>query len=229
MFSLLTVNKSLLSLLRLHLFFDVGIKKYLFTKIGNRVERDTFGNRHRQQNSSSISYPPGPTMNTKHRFAKIFIQFEEMRMSLISLLLCSLTYFGRRCLGDALADGVNLGVTPALHADVHVQAGDTVHPSSRMSLFVGLESEDLWLHQLDQGPVNLDQAMLVLAVGHHHHLLAIEALSRLQWCCCSWNRSRRCWRGGAVWRDMVQEMMGYVGVWLFCVGDLVLIVSCDWL
>ena len=81
-------------------------------------------------------------------------------------------------LGIALGDVVNLGVAPTLHTDVHCPSW--IYGASQLEDgLVGLESEDVWLHQLDQGLVNCDQVTLLLAVGHYHHLLVVEALSRL--------------------------------------------------
>lgn len=86
-------------------------------------------------------------------------------------------------LGDALADGVDLGgVAATLDADAHVDAGEAALTQQEDRL-EGLEAEDLRLHELNGAAVDLDETAPALAVGHGHGgLLATEALHLLQRC-----------------------------------------------
>ena len=101
---------------------------------------------------------------------------------LLALLVHILLVESNKGFGYALPNGVDLrGVTTSLDANTHVHSRETVS-SQEEDWLVGLESEDLRLHQLDWATVDLDQTTAALAVGHcHRRLLAPEALYRLDW------------------------------------------------
>ena len=106
---------------------------------------------------------------------------EDVLDLLLGLLIDVLLVEGDEGLGDALADGVDLGGLPtAADADAHVHAGEAVAAKEKDGL-EGLVAKDLRLHQLDGAPVHLDQAAPPFAVSHRHRrFLAAEALHRLR-------------------------------------------------
>jgi len=116
------------------------------------------------------------------------ISDEDVLDLLLGLLVDVLLVEGDEGLGDALPDGVDLGGVPAAaHADAHVSSGESVASEEKDGL-ERLVAEDLGLHELDRGPVHLDQPAALLAVSHRHRvLLPPEALDRF-----GRRRRRRC-------------------------------------
>jgi len=96
---------------------------------------------------------------------------------LLGLLIDVLLVVSDERLGDALPDGVDLrGMTSTLDANPHVDAIEAVATQKENGL-EHLVAQDLRLHQLDWGSVDLDQTLPTLAVGHcHGRLLPPEAL-----------------------------------------------------
>ncbi|KAM1301386.1 hypothetical protein EV1_012510 [Malus domestica] len=138
---------------------------------------------------------------------------------LLALLVHVLLVKRHQGLGNALTDRVDLGgVASAFHSDPHVHAGEALS-SEQQDRLVGLESEDLRLHELDWAAVDLDQAASALAVGHcHRRLLPPEALYGLDcwgrhgWFSGVWVSSFRAFEGLYVFlRAMSMEARG--GVW----------------
>ncbi|CAL9093231.1 unnamed protein product [Musa acuminata var. zebrina] len=113
---------------------------------------------------------------------------EDVLDLLLGLLVDVLLVEGDEGLGDALADGVDLGGLPATaDADADVDARKPL-PAEEEDGLEGLQAEDLRLHQLDRDAVHLDQPAAALTVRHRHRrLLPAEALHRI----C---RRRRCHR-----------------------------------
>ena len=99
---------------------------------------------------------------------------------LLRLLVHVLLVESHESLGDTLTDGVDLGsVTTTLDTDPHVDASETVLAEEKDWL-EDLETEDLWVEQLDRGAVELDHTATRLAVGYSHCcLLTPEALNGL--------------------------------------------------
>lgn len=99
---------------------------------------------------------------------------------LLALLVHVLLVKGYERLSYALSDRVDLRcVSSALHANPHVDAGETVS-SQQEDRLVGFEAQDLRLYQLDWTAVDLDQTATTLAVSDgDSRLLAAETLYRL--------------------------------------------------
>lgn len=116
---------------------------------------------------------------------------EDVLYLLLGLFVDVLLVVGDEGLGDALADGVDLGgVASAADADPHVDSGEAVAAEEEDRL-EDLEAEDLRLYQLDRTAIDLDQTTAALAVGHRDGgLLAPKALDGIDsggHCFCSAN------------------------------------------
>jgi len=83
-------------------------------------------------------------------------------------------------LGDSLTDGVNLRcVSTTSNPDADVDACEFVETNDQEG-FVDLESQDLWLDEVERLSVNLDESFTGLAVGDcGSSLLLAEALNTL--------------------------------------------------
>ena len=105
---------------------------------------------------------------------------EDILDLLLGLLVDVLLVEGDEGLGDALANGVDLGGVPAaLVAVTNVNASEAL-AAEEEDWLVRLVGEDLRLHQLDGAAVDLDQTATALTVGDgHRRLLAAEALDGL--------------------------------------------------
>ena len=93
------------------------------------------------------------------------VPYQNVLHLLLRLLINILLVESHKRLGDALTNRVDLGsVTTAVDADPHVDASETVLPEEKHRL-EDLESEDLWVEQLDRAAVELDQTAPASAVG----------------------------------------------------------------
>lgn len=80
----------------------------------------------------------------------------------LAVLIDELLVVGNNGLGDSLTDGVDLGcVSTTGNSDADIDVGEFLETDNK-EWFVDLESQDLWLDEVERLSVNLDESFTSL-------------------------------------------------------------------